>query len=116
MLIGKAPDIISSEITPEGLFWSRRAFIAAAGGMLVAASPLAALAERGTGGEDQGEDKLTPFKDVTTYNNFYEFGTSKDDPSHNAGTLRPHPWSVSVEGEVQKPKTYDIDDLTKRFP
>jgi sulfoxide reductase catalytic subunit YedY len=53
------------------------------------------------------EDK-TPYKDVTTYNNFYEFGTSKDDPAANAHTLRTRPWTVTVEGEVKKARTRDV--------
>ena len=56
------------------------------------------------------------YKDITTYNNFYEFGTDKADPAHNAGTLRPHPWKVSVEGEIKNPKVYDIDELLKLAP
>jgi sulfoxide reductase catalytic subunit YedY len=59
---------------------------------------------------EMGED-LTPYEDVTTYNNFYEFGTGKDDPAKNAHTLRPNPWSVAVEGEVAKPAVYDLEDI-----
>jgi Sulfite oxidase and related enzymes len=58
----------------------------------------------------------TPYKDVTTYNNFYEFGTSKSDPSQNAGSLKTRPWTVVVEGEVHKPRTFGIDDLLKLAP
>lgn len=61
-------------------------------------------------------EKPTPFDEVTTYNNFYEFGTDKSDPARYAGTLRPHPWQVSVEGLVKAPKTYDLDDLMKMAP
>lgn len=59
------------------------------------------------------EDKLTPYDDVTTYNNFYELGTSKSDPSKNAGSLRPHPWTVRVDGEVARPADYALEDLVK---
>src|SRR5690606_32924930 len=62
------------------------------------------------------EDAPTPFGDVTTYNNFYEFGTGKEDPSARAGTLKTRPWTVRVEGEVGKPKTFDIDELLKLAP
>jgi sulfoxide reductase catalytic subunit YedY len=62
-----------------------------------------------------GEDK-TPYKDVTTYNNFYEFGTDKSDPAANAGSLRTRPWTVAVEGEVRQPKVWDIDALLKLAP
>ena len=58
-------------------------------------------------------DKATPHVDATTYNNFYEFGTDKADPSKNAGTLKTKPWTVAVEGMVKKPKVYDLDELMK---
>ena len=58
----------------------------------------------------------TSFQDITTYNNFYEFGTGKDDPSHNAWRLKTSPWSVKVSGLVAKPKTFDIDALRKLSP
>jgi sulfoxide reductase catalytic subunit YedY len=59
---------------------------------------------------------MTPNRDVTTYNNFYEFGTDKSDPAENARTLKPRPWPVSIEGEVRKPLTIDIDQLLTWFP
>ncbi|MDE2401943.1 MAG: protein-methionine-sulfoxide reductase catalytic subunit MsrP [Burkholderiales bacterium] len=58
-------------------------------------------------------DKLTPYEHVTSYNNFYEFGTDKSDPAENAHTLQTHPWSVSIEGEVGKPQRLGLDDLLK---
>src|SRR5207245_1994958 len=58
-------------------------------------------------------EKLTPYQDVTSYNNFYEFGTDKADPGRNAHTLKTRPWTVAIEGEVKKPKVYDIDELIK---
>jgi methionine sulfoxide reductase catalytic subunit len=61
-------------------------------------------------------EKFTPYKDVTSYNNFYEFGTDKADPGKNASTLKPKPWTVSIEGLVNKPKTYDIEELLKLAP
>ena len=61
-------------------------------------------------------DKLTDYKDVTTYNNFYEFGTSKEDPAQNAGSLKTRPWTITVEGEVNKPKVIDIEELLKLAP
>jgi sulfoxide reductase catalytic subunit YedY len=111
VLIRRPADIKSSEITPEELFWSRREFIAAAGG-----AALATVAGVRLGAAQAPDEKLTPFEAVTTYNNFYEFGTDKDDPSRNAHTLKPRPWTVTVEGEVNKPKTYDVDELVRRFP
>jgi sulfoxide reductase catalytic subunit YedY len=61
-------------------------------------------------------EKLTPYGDATSYNNFYEFGTDKSDPARAAGTLKARPWTVSVEGEVKKPKVYDLDELLKLAP
>lgn len=58
-------------------------------------------------------EKLTDYRDVTGYNNFYEFGTDKGDPAENAHTLKTRPWTVSVEGEIKHPKVYDIDTLLK---
>jgi len=111
MLIRRPPDIRSSEITPESVYWNRRRFLAAgAGALAVSALPRVARAAR------SADDTPTPYDAITTYNNFYEFGTDKSDPSQNAGTLRTRPWTVSVEGEVLKPKVYDIGDLLKRYP
>lgn len=61
-------------------------------------------------------DKPTSYDDVTSYNNFYEFGTDKGDPVQRAGSLKPRPWTVSVEGEVRKAKVYDLDELLKLAP
>ena len=61
-------------------------------------------------------EKPTPYADVTSYNNFYEFGTDKSDPARNAHTLKTRPWTVAIEGEVKKPKIYDIDELMKLSP
>jgi methionine sulfoxide reductase catalytic subunit len=61
-------------------------------------------------------ESQTPFKDVTGYNNFYEFGTDKSDPSAHAHTLKTRPWTVAIEGEVKKPETLDVDKLLKLFP
>ena len=58
----------------------------------------------------------TPYADITTYNNFYEFGTDKSDPGKNAGSLRTRPWAVAFDGEIKKPQTLDIDALLKLFP
>ena len=61
-------------------------------------------------------EELTPLKDITTYNNYYEFGTDKDDPGENASSFGPRPWTVSIEGEVKKPQTIDIEELLKLAP
>jgi sulfoxide reductase catalytic subunit YedY len=61
-------------------------------------------------------EKTTPYGDASTYNNFYEFGTDKSDPAQHASTLKPRPWTVSIEGEVKKPKVWDLDELLKLAP
>ena len=133
MLIGKPPDIPSSEITPRDDYFrylSRRKFLkgaAAAGAAAVGAARLAQFAtplDAFAGTKLQtvqspltttGE-QLTSFDDITHYNNFYEFGVDKGDPAKNAGGLPTRPWTVKVEGLVAKPLTFDIDALLKLQP
>jgi sulfoxide reductase catalytic subunit YedY len=67
-------------------------------------------------GPFSANEKKTPFDAVSTYNNFYEFGTGKDDPAERAHTLKTRPWTVSVEGEVKRPRIYDIEELLKFAP
>jgi sulfoxide reductase catalytic subunit YedY len=62
------------------------------------------------------DEARTPYDSVTTYNNFYEFGTSKSAPAANAHTLRPRPWTISFEGEIAKPARLDIDEILRLFP
>ena len=57
--------------------------------------------------------KPTSYDIITSYNNYYEFGTEKDEPKANAHTLRPKPWSIAVEGEVKRPAVYSLDDFFK---
>jgi sulfoxide reductase catalytic subunit YedY len=118
MLIRRPTDIPSSEITPRALYDERRKFLRASGGLLLAGAlglgsePASAKLVTHPGPYGTQED-MTPYKDVTTYNNFYEFGTDKSDPARNAHTLRTRPWTVAVEGLVKRPGTYDIDALLK---
>ena len=118
MLIRQPPDIPSSEITDERLFLDRRKFVQAAAAVGAVGVAGALLRPKGVRAADsrQDQDKLTPYDDVTSYNNFYEFGTGKGDPVRNAHTLRPRPWTISVGGEVNKPTTFDVDDIWSRFP
>ncbi len=112
MLIRRAPSIKTSEITDEPLYWSRREFMRTAGaGAAVALLPFDRLPTGLLSGRD--EDKLTPWEDVTGYNNFYEFGTDKSDPAKYATRLRTRPWKVQVAGEVARPAEYDVDDLLR---
>jgi sulfoxide reductase catalytic subunit YedY len=106
------PGIASSEITPEDTYMNRRRFMTLASGLTIAVSSASSWAQTKKGPYDTDE-KQTPYKDVTTYNNFYEFGIDKDDASRNAKNFRTQPWTVSVEGFVKKPQTYALDDLIK---
>lgn len=125
---------VASEITPRDVYERRRELLkliaAGGGGMALAAwaardaraqtarpGKLAALP--GTRSAIPGGvtmDKLTPYTDVISYNNFYEFGTGKGDPVQNAQKLKTRPWTVAVEGEVKKPKVYDLDELLRLAP
>lgn len=120
MLIKRPNDIVSSEITRESLYWNRRQFLAATGAMVGAAfipnTPLPtphSPVGRGGGGD---VDKPNSYEDITHYNNYYEFGPDKRDPAEHADAFHPRPWTVAVGGEVHKPKTFDIDELLRRYP
>ena len=125
MLIKRPADIKSSEITDEELYKNRRQFLKIAGWATVASASTAFLgsgcASPGTVaaapqlGEFDTDEELTPEDAVSGYNNFYEFGTGKEDPARNAHTLRPRPWTVEVDGLVPNPATYDLDDLIGGF-
>ena len=121
------PRILPSDITPQAVYEKRRQLIqaAAAGSFGLALAPwfsreaLAAntLTLAATPNPLYlGKDDLTPMKDVTGYNNFYEFGTDKRAPAENATTLQTRPWTITVEGLVKKPMTFDIDALLKLAP
>jgi len=112
MIIRRPPDLPTAEITDEALYHDRRRWLAAT------AAAVAGLAvPRSAAALGQGQDdKPTPYDVVTTYNNYYEFGTDKSDPAQNAGGLKVKPWTVSVEGDVKKPGRYDLDDLLKGLP
>ena len=108
--------IPASEITPRELFHARRRFMQLAAGLSAAALlPGSLLAGEKLPGVKTSPfavpDELTPLDDVTRYNNFYEFGTDKESPAKLAGSLKTRPWTVAVEGEVVKPKVFDIDEL-----
>ncbi|MGH9753011.1 MAG: protein-methionine-sulfoxide reductase catalytic subunit MsrP [Blastocatellia bacterium] len=133
MLIKKPDDIKSSEITGEPLFWNRRTFIrgaalattATATGLLYRrlatpnqqpAKTDVAQADPASGYLTPSGEKVTSFEDITNYNNFYEFSTSKEGVAPLAKNFVTRPWTVEVGGMVHKPKTFDIDDLTKLAP
>jgi len=125
MLIKRAPMFKASEITDPKLYVSRRELMlgaaalalwpSGAAGAAAAPSPGQALKATRNSAFSLNE-AATKFESATTYNNFYEFGVNKEDPSRLAGTLRTRPWTVRVEGHVAKPKTYDIDELIRLVP
>ena len=119
MLVRSAPDLKDCDVTDQALYLRRREFIAggtALGAGLAAGAADAQTALKFTPNRTPIDEKATPLKDITGYNNFYEFGVNKDDPAANAKSLRPRPWTVVVDGLCNKPGRYAIDDLIKRFP
>jgi len=128
-------DIKSSEITDESVYLNRRRFMRQAAGVTTASALAAAapgllwsgraaaltapadaagdLLEGVVDGPFSSDEELTPYKDVTRYNNFYEFGWDKGDPAANSGRFKPQPWKVKVLGECEKPGEYDYDDIIK---
>lgn len=128
MLIKKPADIKASEITPKELYLNRRQFIksaaaaAAVAGTAFGATNLSGQTRKAGAGEKlpgiqkspySTSEKQNSLKDITTYNNFYELGVDKGDPAANAKYLTTRPWTVAVEGHVNKPKTFDIDEIMK---
>ncbi|MFK4874679.1 protein-methionine-sulfoxide reductase catalytic subunit MsrP [Novosphingobium sp. ZW T3_23] len=120
MLIMNAPDLADRDVTDHGLYLKRRQFIAGVAGLGLAAcgqsSPASAAALRFRPNRMPIDEAKTPLDDVTGYNNFYEFGTGKEDPAKYAGMMRTRPWTVVIDGLCDRPGRYGIDDLIKRFP
>jgi len=116
VLIRRPSDILPSEITPRDVYLSRRQWMAGAAGLALAAAlprgleaaPLSAAKSRLS-----TDEKPTSREDVTSYNNFYEFGTGKEDPAAKAKSLKTSPWTVKVDGLVSKPAEFAIEDLIK---
>jgi sulfoxide reductase catalytic subunit YedY len=128
---------IASEITARDAYlgrreWLQRLALGAGGAAMAAWAARNALAQAGAVARPnrlaalpavrsvvpgaQTVEKLTTYEHASTYNNFYEFGTDKSDPAAHAGALKTRPWTVAVEGLVNKPRTYGIDDLMKLAP
>ena len=121
MLIRKPADLRHSDVTPKQFYLNRRRFLAAGSAVAGAwALPTPAGATMKLNNVTKSSytvnEKITPKDDITSYNNYYEFGTDKGDPSRYANTLRPSPWQVVVGGMVNKPKTYDLDSIMKIAP
>ena len=120
MLIRPPADILPSEITDPDVYRARRRFIAQAGGLALATALPAGHAHAALGplvasplSTTEGQ---TSRKAVTTYNNFYELGTDKSDPAENTHRLKPAPWQLRIEGLVNKPRSFGIDEILKLAP
>ncbi|MGA9031321.1 MAG: protein-methionine-sulfoxide reductase catalytic subunit MsrP [Sulfuricaulis sp.] len=125
MLIKKTVTISSSEITSREVYQQRRRFLREAGALAVAGVGTTLLPAPGEAGQKfpnlrkspySLDEKTTSYRDITSYNNFYEFGSGKSDPSERAGNFRTFPWSVAIEGDVKKPAVYQMEDLLKHHP
>ena len=131
MLIKKAAEIRGSEITPKWLYVNRRKFLAGALGVTVGAlagrtlKELAWPMQKVVAGSKLNvaqksafstSEAVTPYDNVTHYNNFYEFGVGKEDPAEKAKNFRTSPWSVKVGGLVDKPRTFSVEDLMQLAP
>src|SRR5229473_3356584 len=125
MLIRKAPDLTYADITPKCVYLDRRKFFRAMGvagkGLLDLAWPpqTAFAASQFTGlvkSPFSTSEKQNSLNDVSHYNNFYEFGTDKSDPAKNAQNFKTTPWTVSVEGDVSKPRKFTMDEILKLAP
>ena len=121
----KIKKIPSSEITPEHIYNDRRNFIKNLG-LILGSTALSAFANKSFAAihtlpsfaqaKEREKEKLSSLKDITSYNNYYEFGTSKSDPYDYAEKLNIDPWSISIEGSVAKPLKLDLDELIKEVP
>ncbi len=123
MLIKTIKEIPYSEITPRSTYLNRRSFMTGAtalgiAGMLKGRPALADAAKLETVKSPLSTSGLTPtsYKDITSYNNFYEFGVEKGDPAQNAGKMKTRPWTLTVDGLVKQKKTVSIDELLKFKP
>ncbi len=113
MLIRHPTDIPPSEITPHSVYLNRRQFMLGSAGLLLPVASMAALPASKS--RYSTTDKPNSRQDITSYNNYYEFGTSKDEPALYAGRLKTRPWTVAVGGEAGKPRSFSIEELLK-FP
>ena len=102
-----------SEITPEKIYNNRRSFIKS---ISIGASSIAlsSLPFTSKAASDK-KNNITSYKDITTYNNYYEFGTSKGDPYKNSQNFKTNPWNISIEGEVEKPISLSMEEITEMF-
>lgn len=117
MLIKKPADFRYSEITPKSIYLNRRRFLAAVPAALVGARAAAGMTLANLAKSPfSTTEKPNTYKEVTSYNNFYEFGTQKDQPARNAQKFKTQPWTVSVEGDVARPRKFSMDEIMKLAP
>src|SRR6202030_109492 len=130
MLIRRPTDLTYSDVTPKSVYTQRREFLRAMGiagaafaggaawrlGMPLNEVHATSKLDVASNSPFSTTEKETPYNDVTHYNNFYEFGTDKTDPAKNAQKFRTSPWTVSVEGEVKKPRKFSMDEILKIAP
>jgi sulfoxide reductase catalytic subunit YedY len=117
MLITKPADIRYSEITPKDIYMNRRKFLAAVPAAFLGARRLRAGNKLPvTKSKYTLDEKINSFQDVSTYNNFYEFGTDKDEPSKYAKNFKTEPWTVSVEGQCAKPRKFSLEEILALAP
>ena len=102
-----------SEITPEKVYKNRRSFVKSLG--LGASSFAISSIPFLNNASAKNRDELTSYKDITTYNNYYEFGTSKGDPYRNSQIFKTTPWQISIEGEVEKPIKLSMEEISEMF-
>ncbi|WP_174874785.1 protein-methionine-sulfoxide reductase catalytic subunit MsrP [Vogesella oryzae] len=111
MLIRSPDDILPSDITPKDVYLNRRQFMIGSAGLLLPATALAALPARKS--PFSTTEPANSRSEITGYNNYYEFGTGKDDPALYAARLKTRPWHIVVDGEVEKPRSFGIEELLK---
>jgi methionine sulfoxide reductase catalytic subunit len=119
VLISKPADLHDSDITPKASFLDRRKFLAALPAALLARRAPAATTGRFTELKPSPlsvKDQANPPKDATTYNNYYEFGTRKNQPVENAKDFKTDPWTLTVEGAVKKPRTFSMEEIRRLAP
>ena len=126
MLIRKSPDVRYSEVTPKSLYLNRRKFLAGVPGAVLAGNELLSPSGRASAATTKLQtvqsplsttgERINPKEYVTGYNNYYEFGTGKDEPQQLARNFKTYPWIVSVEGECAKPRKFTIDEILKLAP
>ncbi|MFC4159967.1 protein-methionine-sulfoxide reductase catalytic subunit MsrP [Chitinimonas lacunae] len=117
----RPPSIAPSEITPESVYLNRRQWLngalAVSAGLLLPGTPaFAAALPTFYKSRYSSDEKKNSFEEITSYNNFYEFGTDKDDPARHAHRLKTDPWSIEVSGAVVRPRRFDLDQLYKLAP